>query len=96
LSNGEVLKAATINAAQALMVGSQYGSVTVGKVADLILTPRNPLEGIEQLKNPDAVVKNGQWLDKASLKELKNSAKNTDSYFWSWINLIEDLITRLF
>ncbi len=94
LSNFEVLKAATINAAQALGVESQYGSVEVGKIADLVLSTQNPLMDIQTLRNPYAVVKKGLWLDKISLDQLKASAKNTDSYFWSIINLIEDLLTR--
>ncbi len=94
LSNFEVLKAATINAAQALKIDSDYGSVEIGKIADLIIVSQNPLNNIKVLKTPYAVVKNGQWLNKAQLEALKDSAKNTNSYFWSVIGLIEDIITR--
>ncbi|MCJ8319623.1 MAG: amidohydrolase family protein [Colwellia sp.] len=94
LSNFEVLKAATINAAQALEIDHEYGSVDVGKVADLILVTNNPLDDIGRLKSPFAVIKNGQWLDEAKLKALKISAKDNDNYFWSFINLVEDLLTR--
>lgn len=83
LSNAEVLKAATINAAETLEIDNQYGSVEIGKTADLILVMQNPLDDIQVLKNPYAVVKNGQWIDKQALEKLKISAKNTESYFWS-------------
>jgi len=94
LSNFEVLQAATINAAQALGIGHEYGTVEVGKIADLILVTNNPLDDIGHLKAPIAVIKNGQWLGKTQLKKLKISAKDNDSYFWSFINLVEDLLTR--
>jgi len=94
LSNFEVLKAATINAAQTLAIDQRYGSVSVGKVADLILVTKNPLDDIGHLETPFAVIKNGQWLDEAKLKALKSSAKDNESYFWSVINLVEDLLTR--
>ncbi len=94
LSNFEVLKAATINAAQALKIEHDYGSVEIGKVADLILVIQNPLNDIQVLKAPYAVIKKGQWLGKSELEDIKSSAKNTDSYFWSVIGLIEDILTR--
>ncbi|MFT5674096.1 MAG: hypothetical protein ACI808_000002 [Paraglaciecola sp.] len=94
LSDFGVLKAATINAAQALKIDSQYGSVEIGKTADLVLVTQNPLEDIQALRNPAAVIKNGQWIDEKALAKLKIEAKNTDGYFWSVINLLEDLLTR--
>jgi hypothetical protein len=94
LSDYEVLKAATINAAETLTVDHKFGSVDVGKIADLVIVKHNPLDDITVLNSPYAVVKNGQWLGENTLKKLKASAKNTDSYFWSLINFIEDLFFR--
>ena len=94
LSNEEVLRAATINAAQALNIDKAYGSINVGKVADLVLVEQNPLNRIEVLRTPNAVVKHGQFLDKEQLEQLKREAKNTESYYWSVIGLLEDLLTR--
>jgi hypothetical protein len=96
LTNFDVLKAATINAAQTLKVDHDYGSVEAGKIADLVLVTQNPLDDIQALKSPYAVVKNGQYIDKTQLKNLKIEAKNTDSYYWSVINLLEDLFKRFF
>ncbi len=96
LSNHDVLKAATINAAETLAIASDYGSITTGKVADLVLVSTNPLDDIQVLSNPFAVVKNGQWLDSAQLEKLKVEAKNTNNYFWSVMSLIEDLLIRAF
>jgi len=94
LSNFEVLQAATINAAQTLKIAGDYGSVEVGKIADLVLLSQNPLLDMQTMRMPYAVVKNGQWLDKTKLENLKIAAKNTQSYYWSVINLLEDLLIR--
>ncbi len=96
LSNIEVLKAATLNAAQTLGIDKEYGSVEVGKLADLVVSKENPLENLDTLKYPIAVVKNGQWLSGKELQALKLSAKNTKSYYWSVITLVEDLVGRYF
>ena len=47
----EVLKMATINAAEITGVADAYGSIEVGKQADLILISGNPLERISDIRN---------------------------------------------
>jgi len=95
LSNSDILKAATINAAQTLRVENEYGSVEVGKVADLVLVTSNPLDDLRVLKQPYAVVKKGQWLNENKLRQLQQRAKNTASYYWSLVRLAEDYLSRL-
>ena len=48
------------------------------------------------MRDPFAVVKDGQWLDKVQLEKLREEAKNTEGYYWSVINLLEDLLIRFF
>jgi imidazolonepropionase-like amidohydrolase len=45
----EVIKAATLNGAQALGMDSLIGSVEVGKLADFVLIDQNPLEDLKVL-----------------------------------------------
>lgn len=94
LSNFDVLQAATINAAETLVIEHDYCSVEVGEIADLVLVSNNPLVDIQTMSNPFVVVKNGQWLNKAKLEKLRVEAKNTESYYWSVINLLDDLLIR--
>jgi imidazolonepropionase-like amidohydrolase len=96
LSNLDILRAATINAAQTLEIESRSGSIKVGKTADLVIVKENPLADIGHLKSPYAVVKSGQWLTELQLEQLKQSAKNTQSYYWSVIKLLESQISRQF
>jgi len=51
----EVVRAATLNGAEALGMAEQTGSVEVGKLADLIVVPANPLENFKVLYGTGAI-----------------------------------------
>ncbi len=56
----DVIRAATITNAE--MIGEEHriGSITVGKRANLLVLKENPTRDINNLKNPDVVIKNGR------------------------------------
>lgn len=60
LSVFEVLQTAAINAARALGAGEDLGSVEPGKLADLIIVDKNPLENIRNIRDIRWVVQNGE------------------------------------
>jgi imidazolonepropionase-like amidohydrolase len=62
LSNREILKASTINAASGFGISDKYGSVEKGKNADLLLLQKNPLESISHLNSIEWVIKSGKIL----------------------------------
>ena len=51
----EVLKAATLNGAEALGLDSEIGSIEVGKLADLVVVDQNPLENFKVLYGTGAI-----------------------------------------
>jgi len=59
MSNVDVLKAATVNAAEAMQKSDQLGSIAVGKWGDLVATHNNPLEDIHQMEQVFFVMKAG-------------------------------------
>lgn len=59
MSNGEILKASTLNAAAALGRDARVGSIEEGKEADLLLLPQNPLEDLQALRRPGYVIADG-------------------------------------
>ena len=68
-----VLAAGTINAAHALQVSDQLGSIEVGKLADLVIVKGNPLENITAAREIQVVLKAGAVYDpKALLKSARN------------------------
>jgi hypothetical protein len=62
LSNGELLKASTINAASGFGISNKVGSIEIGKNADLLLLQKNPLESISHLNSIELVIKSGKIL----------------------------------
>ncbi|MBW3567434.1 MAG: amidohydrolase family protein [Proteobacteria bacterium] len=51
----EVVRAATLNGAEALGMDGDIGSVEVGKLADLVVVPANPLENFKVLYGTGAI-----------------------------------------
>jgi Tol biopolymer transport system component/imidazolonepropionase-like amidohydrolase len=64
----QALRAGSLNAARAIGVEKDLGSIEVGKLADLVIVEGNPLERIQDAMKVKKVVKNGvvfdveQWL----------------------------------
>ncbi len=64
------LQSATINPARFLGRETELGSVTEGKLADLVLLDANPLDDIANTKRIAAVVVNGRYLSRVELDRL--------------------------
>ena len=73
----EALKTATINPARFLGIEDSYGTIEVGKTADLVLLDANPLESISNTKKIYAVVLNGKILPKERLTEMLAEVEST-------------------
>jgi imidazolonepropionase-like amidohydrolase len=56
----QIIKSATVNAADLLGMSEQIGTIEVGKAADLIGTDGSPLKDIKQLLDVDFVMKGGK------------------------------------
>ena len=63
LTNAEILKASTINAAIGFGKEQQWGSIEKGKMADMILLEKNPLESLQHLNSINSVFKNGKMMN---------------------------------
>jgi dihydroorotase-like cyclic amidohydrolase len=70
LSNYDILKIATYNAACFFDKQNEWGSITKNKKANLVLLDKNPLEDIENVKAVNTIILNGQVLKPELL--LKN------------------------
>ena len=70
LSNYETLKTATVVPARYLNTISQSGTISEGKLADLVLLEKNPLDDIKNTKTIIGVVIKGEWYNKEKLDNL--------------------------
>ncbi len=67
ISNFDILKASTINAAKGFGLDNKIGSIVEGKVADLVILNKNPLNDLQNLNTIQEVIKDGKILNVLSL-----------------------------
>ena len=69
LSPFEILEAATVNVAEHLDALSEFGTIEVGKRADLLLVEANPLEDISNVRLRAGVMIRGRWLPETEIQQ---------------------------
>ncbi|TVZ54894.1 imidazolonepropionase-like amidohydrolase [Lutibacter sp. Hel_I_33_5] len=78
LSAYETLKTATVVPARYLNTISQSGTVTEGKLADLVLLEKNPLDDIRNTKTIIGVVIKGKWFNRKKLNKILLEVENSN------------------
>jgi hypothetical protein len=66
----EAMRAATVVPASFLGKDKEFGTVTPGKRADLLLVDGNPLEDVTRLKQPIGVMTRGRWYTREQLQQM--------------------------
>ncbi len=89
MSNMEVLKAATINGASYIGKDKDIGSIEIGKLADLVVLDKNPLEDIHNTQYIKYVMINGRLYDADSMNEIGNGNKKRSKFYWELDNYNE-------
>jgi hypothetical protein len=70
LSNRDALRAATILGAEAIGMGGDLGSLEPGKLADILVLDRNPLDSLRHTTSLRYVMKNGRLYEADTLNEV--------------------------
>jgi imidazolonepropionase-like amidohydrolase/Tol biopolymer transport system component len=71
----EAIRCATLNGAKYLGLDGELGSLEKGKLADLIVLDRNPLENIRNTESVGMVMVNGRLYESKTLNEIGNHQK---------------------
>ena len=82
MTNHQALETATINAATSLGLNKWIGSLEIGKLADLIIMDKNPLENIRNTESIRYTMVNGRLYDAEQMNELGNYNKPKTKFFW--------------
>jgi imidazolonepropionase-like amidohydrolase len=78
----EAIRAATIDGARYLGMDADIGSLETGKLADLIVMDRNPLDNIRHTEAIGMVMMNGRLYDGKTLNEVGPRPRPRPSLWW--------------
>ncbi len=88
IPRAKILQIATLDAARIMGEARDYGSLAVGKVADLLVVNGNPLERMAELEKLETVVRGGRVYDVARLRQAFGgggsgwAAEGEDPHAW--------------
>lgn len=82
MTNMQALKTATINGAIYLGMDKEIGSLKEGKLADLIILDKNPLEDIRNTEFVKYTMINGRLYDAATMNEIGNYDNKRSKFYF--------------
>ncbi len=82
MSNYQALKTATVNGAELLGMSHQLGTLSAGKLADLIILDKNPLENIRNSESVSHTMINGRLYTTDTMQEIYPNIKPRTKFFW--------------
>jgi len=82
MTNLEALKTATIHPATSLGLDEWIGSLKAGKLADLLVMDKNPLEDIYNTERIQYIMINGRLYDAEQMNEIGNYDKPRGKFYW--------------
>jgi imidazolonepropionase-like amidohydrolase/Tol biopolymer transport system component len=78
----QAIRCATLNGAQYIGMGDQIGSLETGKLADLVVLDKNPLENIRNTEYIKYVMVNGRLFDAETMNQIGNYDIKRGKFYW--------------
>ncbi len=75
---------ATLSNAKIVGLDKEIGSVEKGKIADMIVVDKNPLEDLTVLRKLYAVIKDGRIIKVPRVHKMKNVERKLDRFIWNY------------
>jgi Tol biopolymer transport system component len=82
MSNLDALRSATLTGAEAIGLAQDLGSIEPGKLADLVVLDKDPLQDIQNTTSIHYVMKNGELFDGDTLNEVWPMQKQLPEMYW--------------
>jgi hypothetical protein len=92
LTNLQALQSATIVPAKYANMYQKHGTIEIGKIADLVILEKNPLEDITNTKTINGVVLNGLYYDANKITALKNFTESLSYSFHTNVKVLYSLV----
>ncbi|WP_024772694.1 amidohydrolase family protein [Aquimarina macrocephali] len=82
MKNHDALRVATTLGAEALGLDTDLGSIEIGKLADILILSKNPLENIRNTNTLTHVIKNGRVYNANTLDEEWPKKQKAEIFHW--------------
>ncbi len=82
MSPMQAIRCATLYGAEYIGLDNDLGSLESGKLADLIVMDKNPLENIRNSESIKYVMLNGRLYDAATMNEISGRERKREPFYW--------------